>query len=52
MNTNTAKVIALFIVGAVARALFREPVPVTNNYYPKPEETPAELELVKDENDG
>jgi hypothetical protein len=51
MNKNAAKVIALIIVGGVAKALFREPAPITNNYYQTPEPS-AELALKTDGNNG
>lgn len=35
MNTNFAKLMALLVVGSVAKALFEAPRPVTNNYYPE-----------------
>lgn len=33
MNTNFAKIIAIAVVGSVAKALFTTPRPITNNHY-------------------
>jgi len=47
MNTNFAKLMAILVVGSVAKALFQAPRPITNNYYP---ETSKDLETTKGDN--
>ena len=45
MNENFARIVALAILGGVAKALFAKPQPITNNYYTESEST--DLELIK-----